>query len=91
MNLAPTTGFAEDVGQRTSMMLLNSHSARRVNRHLRGGKDLTVSAACHDDNTALVFVGDEWITTDNDTQTVREVNKLRCRRPPRFGRVHQRG
>ena len=86
MNMAPTAGFAEDVGQRTSMMLLNSHGARRVNSYLRGGKDLAVSAACHDDNRALVFVGDEWVTTDNETQTVRDVNKLHCRRPPRFGR-----
>ncbi len=87
MNMAPTAGFAEDVGQRTSMMLLNSHGARRVNSYLRGGKDLAVSAACHDDNRALVFFGDEWLTTDNETQTARDVNEqLHCRVPRRFGR-----
>ena len=79
MNLAPTARFAEDVGQRTSMMLLNSHSARRVNRHLKGSKDPAVSA-CYDDNRALVFVGDEWVPAiDNETQTARDVNH-------RFGR-----
>lgn len=92
MNYAPTRGFETDVGNRTSMIILNSHNARKLKAEvIRGGHRPCsrtpngLARACSEveyacaGTTHLSLFGDEWTPDDNETKTARIINRLsRC-------------
>ena len=79
MNWAPTVDHEHDVGTKSTLMVMNSHSSRRMND---GRQRL---AACRAPFAAL-FYGDEWSPEDNETRQVELLNAMpRCQVPPEMG------
>lgn len=101
MNNAPTFGYEQDVGNVSSLRMMNSHNARLL-AHGRDSingvlnSDEPARAAWHRERacaemTSFVFFGDEWITTgpaiDNETRVVQLLNHMqRCHVAKQFGR-----
>ena len=91
MNMAPTRGFEDNVGSRTSVQLVNSQVARAIRSALLeeegpGGRSFTdVGAICEAD-FKVFFYGDEWLPNDNAAQMVRGLNRQpRCQLPALVG------
>lgn len=67
MNHAPTRGYERDAGARTTIAVLNSHHVRA----LRRAKPAAQACATP---TSLLFFGDEWLPTDNETAVAATLN-----------------
>ena len=80
MNLAPSIGHEVHVGYGSTIQLVNSH----VGRQLRASASLR-RAVCAE-NVSLLFFGDLWLPSDDETKLVQDFNSMRCRYPHVLGR-----
>ena len=94
VNMAPTRGFEEDVGRRTSIQVLNSQAVRAVRGALLQDapglrwcrsvpsalRDTIYDALCNT-SLRLVSYGDHWVPDDNEDRTALCINRLPSCRP----------